>query len=95
MVLGGLAHGVEAHSFAGPLVVLRTCEPQLFLFLDQICLAVFPEQGPSAVARHLIANNWQDPHVLERYRSLPRESRRQRPSTSVRSGVKWRLRAGS
>lgn len=62
--LGGdepLAHMVEAHSFAGPLLVPRTREAQLFLFLDVICLPVFPEQGPSAVERHLRANGWTVP----------------------------------
>jgi hypothetical protein len=63
----GLAHMVEAHSFAGPLVVPRTRDAQLFLFLDPICLNVFPEQGPSAVERHLAANGWSDPRTLERY----------------------------
>lgn len=56
-----IAHMVEAHSFAGPLVVPRTREAQLFLFLDAICLPVFPEQGPSAVERHLRANGWTAP----------------------------------
>ena len=68
--LGGpedVAHMVEAHSFAGPLVVPRTRDAQLFLFLDPICLNVFPEQGPSAVERHLAANGWNDPRTLERY----------------------------
>jgi len=70
--LGGpepVAHMVEAHSFAGPLVLPRTRDAQLFLLLDPICLNVFPEQGLSAVERHLKANNWDDPQVLERYRS--------------------------
>jgi hypothetical protein len=70
--LGGpepVAHMVEAHSFAGPLVVPRTREAQLFFFLDPICLNAFPEQGPSAIERHLKANGWEDPRVLERYRS--------------------------
>jgi hypothetical protein len=68
--LGGperVAHMVEAHSFAGPLVVPRTRDAQLFLFLDPICLNLFPEQGPSAVERHLAANGWSDPLTLERY----------------------------
>ena len=62
--LGGpeeIAHMVECHSFAGPLVVPRTRDAQLFLFLDPICLPVFPEQGPSVVERHLRANGWQAP----------------------------------
>ncbi len=59
-----IAHMVEAHSFAGPLVVPRTREAQLLLFLDVICLPVFPEQGPSAVERHLRANGWQAPKLL-------------------------------
>jgi hypothetical protein len=59
-----IAHMVEAHSFAGPLVVPRTREAQLFLFLDVICLPVFPEQGPSAVERHLKANGWDAPDLL-------------------------------
>ncbi len=70
--LGGpepIAHMVEAHSFAGPLVVPRTREAQLLLFLDAICLPVFPEHGPSAVERHLKANGWEAPSTLERYRS--------------------------
>jgi hypothetical protein len=70
--LGGpedVAHMVEAHSFAGPLVIPRTRDAQLFLFLDPICLNVFPEQGPSAVERHLAANDWTDPRTLERYRA--------------------------
>ncbi len=65
--LGGpesIAHMVEAHSFAGRLVVPRTREAQLFLFLDVICLPVFPEQGPSAVERHLRANGWEAPKIL-------------------------------
>jgi hypothetical protein len=65
----GVAHMIEAHSFAGPLVVPRTRDAQLFLFLDPICLNVFPEQGPSAVERHLAANGWTDPKTLERYRA--------------------------
>jgi hypothetical protein len=70
--LGGpedLAHMVECHSFAGPLVMPRTRAAQLFLFLDPLCLAVFPEQGKGAVERHLEANGWRDPNVKERYRS--------------------------
>ncbi len=70
--LGGpenIAHMVECHSFAGPLVVPRTRDAQLFLFLDPLCLPVFPEQGPSAVARHLAANGWSDPRTKEGYRS--------------------------
>lgn len=70
--LGGperVAHMVEAHSFAGPLVVPRTKEAQLFLFGDPMCLNVFPEQGVSAIARHLNANGWDAPRTLETYRS--------------------------
>lgn len=70
--LGGpdpVAHMVEAHSFAGPLVTPRTRDAQLFLLLDPICLNVFPEQGTGVVDRHLKANGWEDPRVLERYRS--------------------------
>jgi len=70
--LGGpepLAHMVEAHSFAGALVVPRTRDAQLFLMLDPICLNVFPEQGLGVVERHLKANGWDDPKTLERYRS--------------------------
>jgi hypothetical protein len=70
--LGGpepLAHMVEAHSFAGPLVVPRTRDAQLFLMLDPMCLNVFPEQGMGVVERHLKANGWDDPKTLERYRS--------------------------
>ena len=69
--LGGpepLAHMVEAHSFAGALVVPRTCDAQLFLMLDPMCLNVFPEQGTGVVERHLRANGWEDPRTLERYR---------------------------
>jgi HD superfamily phosphodiesterase len=71
--LGGpepLAHMVEAHSFAGPLVVPRTRDAQLFLLLDPMCLNVFPEHGAGVIERHLKANSWEDPRVLERYRSL-------------------------
>jgi hypothetical protein len=64
-----LAHMVEAHSFAGALVVPRTRDAQLFLFLDPMCLNVFPEQGAGVVERHLKANAWEDPKTLERYRS--------------------------
>jgi hypothetical protein len=70
--LGGpepLAHMVEAHSFAGALVVPRTRDAQLFLLLDPMCLNVFPEQGTGVVERHLKSNGWEDPHALERYRS--------------------------
>src|SRR5436190_1441420 len=70
--LGGpepLAHMIEAHSFAGALVVPRTRDAQLFLMLDPMCLNVFPEQGPGVVERHLKANGWDDPKTLERYRS--------------------------
>jgi hypothetical protein len=70
--LGGpepLAHMVEAHSFAGPLVVPRTRDAQLFLLLDPMCLNVFPEQGPGVIERHLKANGWEDPRTRERYRS--------------------------
>ena len=70
--LGGpepLAHMVEAHSFAGTLVIPRTRDAQLFLFLDPMCLNVFPEDGTGVVERHLKANGWQDPRTLERYRS--------------------------
>lgn len=64
----GVAHMAEAHSFAGPLVVPRTKEAQLFLLGDPMCLNVFPEQGPSAVERHLKANGWDAPRTLETYR---------------------------
>jgi len=70
--LGGpepLAHMVEAHSFAGALVVPRTRDAQLFLFLDPMCLNVFPEDGIGVVERHLKANGWQDPRMFERYRT--------------------------
>jgi len=70
--LGGpepLAHMVEAHSFAGALVVPRTRDAQLFLMLDPMCLNVFPEQGMGVVERHLKANGWDDPKTLERYRT--------------------------
>jgi len=70
--LGGpepLAHMVEAHSFAGALVVPRTRDAQLFLMLDPMCLNVFPEHGAAVVERHLKANGWEDPRTLERYRS--------------------------
>jgi hypothetical protein len=70
--LGGpepLAHMVEAHSFAGALVAPRTREAQLFLFIDPMCLNVFPEDGTGVVERHLKANGWEDPRTLERYRS--------------------------
>ena len=69
--LGGpepVAHMVEAHSFAGPLVMPRTKEAQLFLLGDPMCLNVFPEQGPSAIERHLKANGWDPPKTLETYR---------------------------
>ncbi len=70
--LGGpepLAHMVEAHSFAGALVLPRTRDAQLFLLIDPMCLNVFPEQGMGVVERHLKSNNWEDPRTLERYRS--------------------------
>ena len=70
--LGGpedLAHMVECHSFAGPLTLPRTRDAQLFLFLDPLCLNVFPEQGPGAVERHLKANGWEAPKTKESYRS--------------------------
>ena len=70
--LGGpeeIAHMVECHSFAGPLTVPRTRAAQLFLFLDPLCLPVFPEQGKGAVERHLDANAWTDPRTKEKYRS--------------------------
>jgi hypothetical protein len=70
--LGGpepLAHMVEAHSFAGALVVPRTRDAQLFLLLDPMCLNVFPEQGTGVIERHLKANVWEDPRTLERYHS--------------------------
>ncbi|HEV8671776.1 MAG TPA: HD domain-containing protein [Candidatus Limnocylindria bacterium] len=70
--LGGpepLAHMVEAHSFAGALVVPRTRDAQLFLMLDPMCLNVFPEQGAGVVERHLKANGWDDPDTLGRYRT--------------------------
>ena len=70
--LGGpepLAHIVEAHSFAGALVVPRTRDAQLFLLIDPMCLNVFPEQGTGVIERHLKSNNWEDPKTLERYRS--------------------------
>ena len=60
-----LAHMVEAHPVAGPLVAPRTREAQLFLFLDVLCLPVFPEQGESAVERHLTANGWTAPQLLD------------------------------
>ena len=70
--LGGpepLAHMVEAHSFAGALVVPRARDAQLFLLLDPMCLNVFPEQGAGVIERHLKANGWEDPRTLERYRA--------------------------
>lgn len=70
--LGGsepLAHMIEAHSFAGALVVPRTRDAQLFLFIDPMCLNVFPEQGTGVVERHLKSNGWEDPKTLERYRT--------------------------
>ena len=70
--LGGpepLAHMIEAHSFAGALVAPHTRDAQLFLFLDPMCLNVFPEDGTGVVERHLKANGWEDPRTVERYRS--------------------------
>lgn len=70
--LGGpepLAQMIEAHSFAGTLVVPRTRDAQLFLFLDPMCLNVFPEHGTGVVERHLKANGWEDPRTLDRYPS--------------------------
>jgi hypothetical protein len=70
--LGGpeaVAHMVECHSFAGPLTMPRTRDAQLFLLLDPICLNVFPEQGESAIQRHLKANGWETPKTKETYRS--------------------------
>jgi putative nucleotidyltransferase with HDIG domain len=58
-----VTHMIAAHSFAGPLVMPRTREAQLFLFLDAICLPAFPEQGDGAVTRHLRANGWTAPPV--------------------------------
>jgi hypothetical protein len=58
-----VAHMVEAHSFTGPLVMPRTREAQLFLFLDVICLPAFPEHGDGAVERHLRANGWTAPKL--------------------------------
>ncbi|OLC56917.1 MAG: hypothetical protein AUH85_04610 [Chloroflexi bacterium 13_1_40CM_4_68_4] len=78
--LGGpeeIAHMVESHSFAGALAVPRTRAAQLFLFLDPLCLPIFPEQGKGAVERHLDANGWQDPKTKEKYRSPLETSARQ------------------
>jgi len=79
--LGGpeaIAHMVECHSFAGALTMPRTRAAQLFLFLDPLCLPVFPEQGKGAVERHLDSNGWQDPKTKEKYRSPLETSARQR-----------------
>jgi hypothetical protein len=68
--LGGpesLAHMVEAHSFAGPLVLPRTREAQLFMLLDPMCLNLFPEHGSGVVDRHLKANGWEDPETIKHY----------------------------
>ena len=58
-----VAHMIAAHSFAGPLVMPRSRDAQLFMFLDAICLPAFPEQGDSAVDRHLRANGWTPPPI--------------------------------
>ncbi len=52
---------VRSHSFAGPLVMPRTREAQLFLLLDGICLRAFPEDGDDAIRRHLRSNGWRVP----------------------------------
>jgi uncharacterized protein YjlB len=54
----GIAHMVAAHIYIGTLKLPRTREAQLFQFLDPMCLPVFPEDGKSAVERHLDANGW-------------------------------------
>lgn len=56
-----IAHMVEAHTFVGPLVQPRTREAQLFLFLDVLCVPVFPERGEGVWPRHLGANRWGSP----------------------------------
>lgn len=50
-----------AHTFVGPLVQPRTREAQLFLFLDVLCVPVFPEGGEGVWPRHLGANRWGSP----------------------------------
>lgn len=56
-----VAHMIAVHTYLGPKRLPRTAAAQLFQFLDHICLPVFPEQGKSAVERHLEANKWAPP----------------------------------
>jgi hypothetical protein len=53
-----VAHMVAVHTYLGVKRLPRTGAAQLFQFLDPICVPVFPEQGKSAVERHLEANKW-------------------------------------
>jgi hypothetical protein len=53
-----VAHMIAVHTYLGPKRLPRTGAAQLFQFLDPICVPVFPEQGKSAVERHLEANKW-------------------------------------
>lgn len=56
-----LAHMIAVHTYLGAKRLPRTAAAQLFQFLDPICVPVFPEQGKSAVERHLEANKWTVP----------------------------------
>ncbi|MGH6943162.1 MAG: hypothetical protein ACREH6_02935 [Geminicoccaceae bacterium] len=53
-----LAHMIAVHTYVGPMRLPRTGAAQIFQFMDPLCLPVFPEQGKSAVERHLEANKW-------------------------------------
>lgn len=53
-----VAHMIAVHTYLGPKRLPRTAAAQIFQFLDPICVPVFPEQGKSAVERHLEANKW-------------------------------------
>ncbi|MGH2379277.1 MAG: hypothetical protein ACRDGT_12490 [Candidatus Limnocylindria bacterium] len=53
-----VSHMVAVHTYLGPLRLPRMRAAQLFQFMDPLCLPVFPEDGKSAVERHLEANKW-------------------------------------
>lgn len=53
-----VAHMIAVHTYLGVKRLPRTAAAQIFQFLDPICVPVFPEQGKSAVERHLEANKW-------------------------------------
>jgi len=60
-----IAHMIAVHTYLGAKRLPKTAAAQLFQFLDPICLPVFPEQGKSAVERHLEANKWAAPPAPE------------------------------